>query len=194
MESYFSMLLENWRQVLRGGIIVVSAVIVIMGMMKKLFDKISNKLLRKFLLALTSVVVVLPVTAIYFVSCGIDYKYFWIDYALLAVATIVTYWLYENTCLRDLIHMLGSLTIGRLIKHFVGVTATGDSVEDIEELQSTVKSLEGAVETVFNGQSMPIKTKSEEEPKIRIPIANTASVVVRPNRSAKKEAEELKNL
>lgn len=191
--AYFSTLLENWRLVLQGGIIVVSAVIVIMGMMKKLFDKIPNKLLRKFLLALTSVVVVLPVTAIYFVSRGIDYKYFWIDYALLSIATIVTYWLYENTCLRDLIHLLGSLTIGRLIKHFVGCTAT-DGGEDIEELQSTVKSLEGAVETAFSGESMPIKNKSEEEPKIRIPIANTASVVVRPNRSAQKEAEELKNL
>lgn len=194
MANFVNVLLENWQQALVGGAIVISAVIVLMGMIKGLFDKIPYKLLRKFLLALTSVVLVLPVSAIYFVCAGIDYKYFWGDYALLSVATIVTYWLYENTCLRDLIHKIGSLTLGRFIK-FLGSKFMGNSgAVTKEELKDFTDVLEADVHTEMNSAGSNFLPVQKEEEKIRIPISTTPVVKLTPSRSFELEQNELKKL
>lgn len=192
MTEFVNVLLENWQQALCGGAIVISAVIVIMGMIKKLFDKVANKYLRKFLLALTSVVLVLPVSAIYFVCAGIDYKYFWGDYALLSCATIVTYWLYENTCLRELIHKIGSLTLGRFITFITGKITGGNGITD-ESLSEFADSLQEDVQSELS-TVLPVISKQQEEEKIRIPISDTPTIKLTPSRSFELEQNELKKL
>jgi hypothetical protein len=102
---------EIW--VMYGGLITVGVTIFLMGVLKKLFgDKIQNKLVRKTVLAFFSVVLVAPITATYLIfntASGIDY--FWYMYALNAIGTIVVYWFYENTHLRELLALIGRNTI-----------------------------------------------------------------------------------
>lgn len=193
MTGFVNALLENWRQVLVGGAIVISAVIVIMGMIKKLFDKVPNKYLRKFLLALTSVVLVLPVSAIYFVCAGIDYQYFWGDYALLAGATIITYWLYENTCLRELIQKIGSLTLGKFFKYVTIRIQNNEDLDD-ESLEDFAEDLQSSVDKEITSSLPNLFKEQNTEGRIRIPISSETKPVVLPNRSLEKEENELKIL
>lgn len=193
MAGFVNVLLENWKQALIGGAIVISAVIVIMGMIKKLFDKVPNKYLRKFLLALTSVVLVLPVSAIYFVCAGIDYKYFWGDYALLASATIVVYWLYENTCLRELIHKIGSLTLGRFFNYVFGKVTGAKDFEE-ETSKELTDGLQTDVQKELQSELPNLFPTLQKEEKIRIPISSNATIKTTPSRSFEQEQNELKKL
>lgn len=157
MKNVFSVFLANWETALIGGVIVVSAVIVIMGALKFLFNKIKNKYLRKFLLSFSSVLLAMPATAIYFVSSGISFDYYWIGYAMTAFATIIAYWFYENTCLRELIQKIGTLTIGRLFNAFLD-KVRGKS-NDVEATQ-TVQALLG------NEKPNSISTSAKEEKEV----------------------------
>ena len=110
-------LFANCEEALTGGIIVTSAVIVIMGVLKKfLFDKVQNKLVRKVLLAFTSVFLSFIGTLIYFLADGINFDYYGIGSALNAVLTIVMYWLYENTLLRNFVQYVGEKAISAALK------------------------------------------------------------------------------
>ena len=96
---------------------MTSAVIVIMGVLKKfLFDKVQNKLVRKVLLAFTSVFLSFIGTLIYFLADGINFDYYGIGSALNAVLTIVMYWLYENTLLRNFVQYVGEKAISAALK------------------------------------------------------------------------------
>lgn len=103
--TYF---LSNWEDLLMGGAIVVSVVIFLMGVLKGLLlNKIKNELARKVILAWTSLIVVLPVTALYLVVKGANMDHFWFIYTVNCVITVLTYWLYENTALRNSLHAVG---------------------------------------------------------------------------------------
>ena len=106
------LVLTDWYRFLLGGIIVVCAIIVLEGILKKAFlGKVKNKLLRKVLLAMASLILVFPATALYFVSDNISFDYYWYGCVVVAILTIVGYWLYENTALREGIGFIGNKTI-----------------------------------------------------------------------------------
>ncbi len=110
-------LLANWHRAAMGGIIVACSVIFLMGVLKKfVFNKVQNKLARKVLLAFGSVVMTFPITALYFVTDSINFRWYWYGCAMTALLTIVTYWLYENTGLRNLIGVIGELTVNKWLK------------------------------------------------------------------------------
>lgn len=110
--------LSDWENLLVGGVIVVSVVIFLMGILKVLLvNKIKNELLRKVILAWSSLVVVLPVTAIYVVVKGVNMDYFWSVYAVNCIATILIYWLYENTALRTSLHKIGKKVVMAFISN-----------------------------------------------------------------------------
>lgn len=117
MEKVFNMLeilLSNWQDAVIGGTIVTCSVIFLMGILKKfIFGKIRNKLIRKVVLAFVSVCMVFPITAIYFVSYHISFEVYWWACLGMAILTILTYWLYENTGLRNLISLIGEATVGK---------------------------------------------------------------------------------
>lgn len=175
--NIISVFLQNWQKALVGGIVVVSAVIVIMGALKFLFNKINNKLLRKSLLAFSSVLLAMPATAIYFVSANISFDYYWIGYAMTAFATIITYWFYENTCLRDLIQKIGTLTIGRLWGMLIEKISGKNAKETYEE---AVKSI-GVFDT-------------SETSTVRIPIGEAKPILTTASTKAQKENEEINKL
>lgn len=108
--------LSDWQNLLVGGVVVMSVVIFLMGVLKKIaFNRIKHDLLRKIVLAWSSVLVALPVTAVSVVCNGFSWSYFWAIYILNAVGTILVYWFYENTALRDALALLGKKTVMKFI-------------------------------------------------------------------------------
>lgn len=108
--------LSNWEDLLAGGVVVMSVVIFLMGCLKKIaINRIKHDLLRKIILAWSSVLLTLPLTAASVVANGFDWNYFWTIYAGNSIQTILVYWLYENTALRDGLAWFGKSTLGRFI-------------------------------------------------------------------------------
>lgn len=123
--------LSDWHNLLVGGVIVMSVVIFLIGFFKKIiFDRIKNKLVRKIVLAWTSVIMALPFTAGMCLVKGFNFDYFWLIYACYAAGTILGYWLYENTGLRNGIHWIGQNTVMKLL-HV-------RKKEDIDKVMTTV--------------------------------------------------------
>lgn len=152
-EFYLKILLANWKRALVGGVIVVSAIIVLMGILKTgVINKIKNKLVRKVVLAFGSIALVLPCTALYFVGDGINFDHYWLGCAMNAVAVILTYWLYENTALRNLIHKIGSVTLGKFVKYIANrIVSNGTSADDKKALQDLTDSLGSEVRNELGG-------------------------------------------
>jgi hypothetical protein len=96
---------------------MVSAIIVIIGILKPfLFNKIKCKQARKSALAFTNVFLSFCATAIYFLIRDINWELYWLASLITSVACIITYWLYENTCLRNAIQKLITLAIDKFAK------------------------------------------------------------------------------
>jgi hypothetical protein len=110
-------LFQNWHRAVVGGIIVACSVIFLMGILKKfVFNRVQNKLARKVLLSFGSVALTFPITALYFLSDNISFTWYWWGCLFTAILTIVTYWLYENTGLRNVIGIVGELTVNKWVK------------------------------------------------------------------------------
>lgn len=110
-------LFMNWHRAVMGGIIVTCSVIFLMGILKKfIFNKVKNKLARKALLYFCSIVLVFPITALYFVSDNISFTWYWWGCLLSAMLMILTYSLYENTGLRNIIDLIGGLVVNKWLK------------------------------------------------------------------------------
>lgn len=125
--------LANWQRTLIGGGAVICSLIVFLGSIKGLvFGKIQNKQLRKSLLALTSIVLVLPFTAITFLIDRINFDYYWVACAAIAPCVILVYWFYENTNLRELINKIGEKTWNKLVVYFASIIVDKDN----EKVQS----------------------------------------------------------
>lgn len=122
---------------LEWGIIAVSIVIFLMGILKQIFfNKIHNKLFRKIILAWGSIVVALPVTAIITYFKEFELSHFWSMYIINCVSTIVMYWFYENTALRDSFSAIG--------KKALSIFTCGKPEcrkETIKDIQKEVESL-----------------------------------------------------
>lgn len=137
-KDMLSALAANWQEALIGGVIVVCAIIVFLGVLKNLFfDKITIKLVRKIVLAALSIVLAMPATALYFVCAQIAFTYYWYAYALVCVATIIGYWLYENTGLRALILYIGNNVIVKYATVVFQALKNKLSQKDIETLVAT---------------------------------------------------------
>ena len=190
MKIFFEVFLMNLERAFYGYLIVVSAIIVLMGLLKKAaFNKIGNKTLRKVLLAFTSLALVLPFTALYFLGDDINFKYYWVGCAMNGLALIVTYWFYENTALRNLINQIGSLTLGRFFG-FIWSRIRGDKKGDVlEDLQETTQLLHDEAKEAT--PAAPV-TVSLVTPKI--PIASVTAVENKTTAAEKQEQEKLKNL
>lgn len=136
-------LFHNWHRAVMGGIIVACSVIFLMGILKKfVFNRVRNKLARKVLLSFGSVVLVFPITALYFVSDNISFTWYWWGCLLATVLTICTYWLYENTGLRNVIGMVGELTVNKWVKLlYVAFMAKMDRTATKNQLAMTTVEL-----------------------------------------------------
>lgn len=133
MTNVIQALLNNWQQAVTGGIIVACAVIFLMGVAKRFLDKtplVKYPYLRKAVLAFGSLLLTFPMTAIYFLADKISFTYYWYGCALMCVGTIVTYWFYENTALRKVIHLIGEKTVGKYWAIFLAAYTEHKSNKD----------------------------------------------------------------
>lgn len=146
MEKVFLYILANLQDFVLGGFIVACVTIAIMGILKKVvFNRITNKLARKSALAFSSVIVVLPVTAFSLVGNEIGLQHFWCIYAANAVLTVFTYWLYENTGLRDLIGFTGNTILKKYATIVYGIIQGDDADTAKTKLVDTNTALREAI-------------------------------------------------
>lgn len=143
----FHILMANWQRAITGGIIVACAIIFLMGILKKAcLGKIKNKLLRKVVLSFASLVMTFPATAIYFVGDNISFRWYWYACALMCALTILMYWLYENTGLRDLIALIGRNTVGKYAAVLLASYAASHELDTTKnQLTKTTEELKDEV-------------------------------------------------
>lgn len=136
MVQFFS---ERGTDLLIGGAVLVGVIIFLVGILKTaIFNRITNKALRKTILALTSVALVAPGTLVLMLYEGIDLERFWVMFAVHAVCTIVVYWLYENTHVRDLVNLIGQSTVKKI---FVAVASGKSSGQVYAEVKNETKTI-----------------------------------------------------
>ena len=149
VKEVISIFMNNTEEIFTAVIVMVSAVIVLMGILKAaLFNRIKNKGLRCVALSFSSLAIMYAAVAVYFLINTVDFKYYAICGSLVCVAMIVIYWFYENTYLRAGIHKIGSFVISTLFAKLTAkVKGVADSTEKIggaidEMLKSTEKKSE----------------------------------------------------
>lgn len=149
--NYF---LSNWWGLLVGGLVVVGVVMFLMGSLKvTLIKKIKNALLRKVILAWSSVILTLPVTAIVTCYNGFNFAHFWSIYVVNCIGVILIYWFYENTAFRDGLTLVGRKVVTKIL---FGST-------DIKDLEKTVKAANEDVESLLNNSSSNSKSKYKDD-------------------------------
>lgn len=138
----------NFQDIIVCGLIMVSAIIVAIGLLKPLlFNKIKNKHIRKAALAFANVAACFITVLVYFFTMHISLDYYWTAATSLAVSCIIIYWLYENTCLRNLIEVLGGIVLKKVLKVSLFALTTEDVEAVKAELQKTGAELKSHTKT-----------------------------------------------
>jgi Ca2+/Na+ antiporter len=152
-----------WQELAVVGAIMVSAIIVLMGILKPIaFNRIPYKALRKSALALSNVFLSFVATAIYFVIRDINWELYVLASLITSVACIVTYWLYENTHLREGIHKLGDLAIDK-IAHIAKLALAGKDVKTIDdEIKKASEELKATAQSELKLHSKKSKKTDDE--------------------------------
>lgn len=162
MLAYIETILPTFREcyqdIIVCGLIMVSAIIVAIGLLKPLlFNKISNKHVRKVALALSSILSCYLVVLVYFIMNGYPFEHYWVAATALAIVCVVVYWFYENTCLRDLIELVGGIALRKILQ----VSLFALTEEDVN-----------AVKTELKKTGDELKTQTKQELKKKVTKAN----------------------
>lgn len=154
-QHLIQLVISDYQKILTVGAIMVSAIIVFIGVLKPLlFNKIKNKLLRKSLLAFSDVLFSFAATAIHFLIEGYTWEYYWISAIGASIGCIVTYWVYENTCLRNLIEKLGWAALMKFAK--IGLMILG-----VEENKVVGEAIIKADQELKKASKTELKNASE---------------------------------
>ena len=154
---------ENLETFWLVGVIMVSAITVLIGILKPLlFNRIPWKPLRRATLAFANVGLCFATTAVWFAIKNFSFGIYWHSAIAVSVFSIVWYWFYENTCLRDLISTIGKITL-RKIAVILAKVFSGEEINEIktetkivvEELKSTAKKeLKAATKNIKNDKEL----------------------------------------
>jgi hypothetical protein len=110
----FETMVKNAKTLLVAEAIMVSIVIMLIGVLKKVaFNHIHNKEVRKALLGLTNIAFSFGATFVYFLIKGIPFKWYWFGGLATSVACIIIYFLYENFYIRKAFHKIGTFAIDK---------------------------------------------------------------------------------
>lgn len=142
-------------------VIMVSAIIVLIGLLKPIYNKITNKNLRKVALSFSSVIACFGAAFIYFLVEGWNFKYYFLASIALSVVCIVTYWFYENTCLRNLIGVVGGLALRKALS-VLKVAITEDDVNTVKaEIQNATAQLKSTTKQELKNTANKIKVDKD---------------------------------
>lgn len=135
VKNFFHLLFTQGQEYLWIGVLMVSAIIVLIGIIKpKTFDKIKNQTIRSIALSLASIAMCFAGTAITFWTKGISFQYFVISAMVVSVFMVLTYWAYAQLGFKKLIHWIGAKALGK----FFGILS---SAKDIEEFKAQISYL-----------------------------------------------------
>ena len=116
MKACLEYVLSNCQTILVGGAVIVGVIMFLMCCFKtSVGNKIKNKHIRKTVLSFLSVALAFPITALYTLYNNWSWEYYWWMCGLYALATIVVYWFYEGTHIREGLVWLGKITVGKVI-------------------------------------------------------------------------------
>ena len=143
-------------------VIMASAVIVAIGLLKPIFfNKIQNKYIRKAALSFSNIIGCFVCALVYFLIEGWGFKYYFIAAFALSIWCIITYWLYENTCLRNLINVVGGLAL-RKVFTVIKVAITEDDANAVKtEIQNATTQLKPAVKQELKKAASTIKVDKD---------------------------------
>ena len=152
-----------WRELAVAGAIMVSTIIVFMGILKPLvFNRIPYKAVRKSALAFSNIFLSFVATAIYFVIRDINWELYVLASLVTSVACIVTYWLYENTHLREGIHKVGELAIDK-IAYVAKLALSGKNTKTIDaEIKKATEELKATAKAELKLHPKKSKNKDKE--------------------------------
>lgn len=134
----------NFQDILVSVIIMVSAIIVAIGVLKPVIKKkITNKYIRKVVLFFGNIAACFLAALVYFLTEDWNLDYYFLAAIALTVCSIVTYALYEHTCLRELIGLVGSLALSKA----GGVFKLALTTDDTEKVRSEIKNATAQLKT-----------------------------------------------
>lgn len=153
---------KNWYDYMIAGVIMVSAITVFIGILKPLlFNKIKWKPLRRACLAFSNVGLCFGSTAIWFWTESMNFGMYLQTAILVSAFSIIWYWLYENTCLRDLIEKIGKLALGKASLIFTKLFNGNDIKEIGEEIKLVSEELKKTTKKEIKAKTASVKTDNE---------------------------------
>ncbi len=156
--NIFALFMSNFTENVLTGVTMVSAIIVFIGLMKPLlFDKIQFKPLRKAAIALSCVASCFIATAVTFWAYGIAFSYYLHASAAVFVFTVIVYWFYENTCLRNLLKKIGTIVLSKIYKTASNIL----SKNDVEAVKAEVKAVKAEIKQELKLGKSKVKTDKE---------------------------------
>lgn len=129
-------ILSDWQTLLIGGACAVSIVVFILGCIKPFIKRwVSNSTLRKVIFAWLSVLLNVPATAVSVWLDQLPTDHFWVVVVINIASTILVYFVYENTALRNALHWLGKKIVTLLFSQYVDPGQTKAEIrKEVEEL------------------------------------------------------------
>ena len=163
LQIMLMLFMANLQDISTCVVIMVTSTIVAIGLLKPiLFDKIPNKHIRKAALAFSSVAACFIAALVYFLVRGWNFDYYLIAAVALSICCILTYWLYEYTCLRNLIALIGGLVLRKVIGK-VTFALTTDDVEAVKtELKKTGTELKAQVKKELKNHKAVLEKVTEK--------------------------------
>lgn len=150
----------NYQDILVCGMIMVSAIIVAIGLLKSvLINKIKNVKLRGSILAFTNVAACYLTVLVYFLVKGFSLEFYAVAATSLAFLSIVTYWLYEYTRLRDLIGLIGSIALRKVMK----VSLFALTEEDVNAVKAELKKTGDELKAHTKRELKKVAAKAKED-------------------------------
>jgi hypothetical protein len=120
--------------------------------------------LRKFALAFSTILFSFAATAGYFLVEHIeDWEFYLHSSVGVSLLCIITYWLYENTCLRDLFDKIGSATIRKFVKIATMFFDDKDKKEIEAEVDKVKAELKASTKAELKKASKSVKKDRELE-------------------------------
>lgn len=161
MLKYFA---AHYNDIIVNVVIMVSAVIVAIGILKPfIFNRITNKHVRKAVLAFSNVAGCFIAALIYFLVRDWNFAHYPLAALALSVVCVMTYWLYENTCLRNLIEVVGGIALRKALS-ILGTAVTND---DVNAVKTEYKNAVNHVRTQTKVELKKVVSKAQTDKDLR---------------------------
>lgn len=162
INKFLTFFKADWYNLLIAGVIMVSAITVLIGILKPfLFNRIPWKPLRRACLAFSNVALCFGSVALWFAIKHLSFGIYLHSAISVSLFSIVWYWVYENTCLRDLIEKVGKLTL-RKVGQLLTKIFNRDDIKEIEkEVILVAEELKSSTKKEIKSATKNVKTDKE---------------------------------